>query len=412
MSGGFFWPDRSASSNATTAVGSRTLNCTTCKLYRTCHSPRMPVTGKGKKGIFILGEMPSAREDETGVQMAGPAGQRLRQMLRKVGVDLDNDCWKLNAVCCYPPKGRDLSNNEIAACRPRVFKALQELKPRLVLLLGNVAVQSAIGHRWKKELGGVSRWRGYMIPDRTLNTWLSATYHPSFLLQKDLQYGRETFNVAEVIAQRDIENAIERMNEPVPEMQNDVDCITLVAGDYANLMLEKMQQKQPKLVAFDYETTGLKPHKSGHDIICCSVCWQKDRAYVFPMDKVDINLFRGFLSDKNIGKIASNMKFEDSWTRQILGCRVKGWKWDTMLAAHVQDNRRQGTSIKFLTAVRFGVFDYDSDIGHFLKSGDEDNANSFNKIRQAPVQKLLTYCGLDSLYEYRMALLQRKEMLK
>jgi hypothetical protein len=72
-------------------------------------------------------------------------------------------------------------------------------------------------------------------------------------------------------------------------------------------------------------------------------------------------------------------------------------------------------SLKFQTYVNQGVVDYDSAISMYLKGTEQKNANSHNRIfellkKPGGKRKLLTYCGLDSLYEYRLALLQRKEI--
>ncbi len=104
------------------------------------------------------------------------------------------------------------------------------------------------------------------------------------------------------------------------------------------------------LAAFDYETTGLKPHARGHRIKCASVAFSPDVVYAFmmPGKKKDREPLIRFLRNRHIKKIASNIKFEEQWSNVRLGTEVKGWHWDTMLNAHVFDNRPGHiTSIKF-----------------------------------------------------------------
>jgi len=101
------------------------------------------------------------------------------------------------------------------------------------------------------------------------------------------------------------------------------------------------------------------------------------------------------------------MKFEEIWSAEILGQPVQNWGFDSMLAAHILDNRTGISGLKFQTYVNFGIIDYDSDINQYLKA-TRDGANSFNKVRELAEtergrKKLLTYCALDSLYEYRLA---------
>jgi hypothetical protein len=85
-----------------------------------------------------------------------------------------------------------------------------------------------------------------------------------------------------------------------------------------------------------------------------------------------------------------------------------------MITAHILDNRKGITSLKFQAYVNFGVSDYDSHISPFLKSDDEFGANSFNSIlkfiKQYGEKPVLTYCGLDSLYGFGLTLLQMNKI--
>ena len=168
-------------------------------------------------------------------------------------------------------------------------------------------------------------------------------------------------------------------------------------------------------VAFDYETTGLKPHNTAkHEIICMSVCndWDKSYAFMMPTDPIQKHYIKQFLKS-NVGKIAQNMKFEINWSQNILKYVPNNWVWDTMLATHVMDNRSGVTGLKFQTYVQFGVVDYNSDVSPYLKAKDYKNGNAVNKIKdliktEDGKRKLLMYCGLDSLFEYRLAMLQMR----
>jgi len=108
------------------------------------------------------------------------------------------------------------------------------------------------------------------------------------------------------------------------------------------------------------------------------------------------------------------MKFEQNWSVERVGTPVYGWEWDSMQAAHILDNRKGITGLKFQAYVNFGLIDYDSHIEGWLKGGGEQGANSINKVRELVEKKgpdeLLTYCGLDSLLEFKLAEIQRKEL--
>src|ERR1022692_2317444 len=77
--------------------------CGSCGLYQTCLSPKMPVSGGGRRGILVVGESPGETEDRENTQFVGKTGNYLRSVLRDLDVNLDEDCWKTNSLICRPP---------------------------------------------------------------------------------------------------------------------------------------------------------------------------------------------------------------------------------------------------------------------------------------------------------------------
>jgi len=98
------------------------------------------------------------------------------------------------------------------------------------------------------------------------------------------------------------------------------------------------------------------------------------------------------------------------WSLVRLKTEVANWEWDTMIASHILDNRPEVTGLKFQTYVQFGVIDYDSEISPYLKSGSNDG-NALNRIEElvklpSGKEKLMEYCAMDSIFEFRLAQLQ------
>lgn len=114
--------------------------------------------------------------------------------------------------------------------------------------------------------------------------------------------------------------------------------------------------------------------------------------------------------------LMNNCKFEHTWAEIILGIIVKGWLWDTMLMAHVMDNRSGITGLKFLTYVMLGVIDYSSEIEPYLKGVEDKNANALNRVlelvsTESGKQQLLKYNALDAINTYRIWKLQEESEL-
>lgn len=388
------------------------VSCASCGLYRYVLHPRMEPFGNFKKGILNIGEAPGEIEDKRGRQWQGKTGRKLQHMYRRLGVDLFEDCLNINTINCRPTN--DKGNNraplpqEVACCRKRVLKVIAETKPKVIILHGGKAVECLIGYRWKKQLGGISKWRGWTIPDRDFNAWICPTFHPSFVERQD---GQET----ETIWEQDLERAFSMVDVPFPHFEDEESQIEIVEKPKEIFLLfQDLMRKQ--LMAFDIETTGLKPYDTkNHRIVCTSFCADPNKAYVVgQLGPGNIRRLKQLLEYPDLFKIAANMKFEDTWENVINGIQPFPWVHDTMLAGHLLDNRKGITGLKFQVYVQFGVIDYDSEIEEYLKA-DDTNANSVNRIMEleespAGRRKLRIYCGMDSLFEYRLALLQMEQM--
>ena len=392
----------------------RTYSCASCGLYQYKFHPRMPAFGNFKKGILNVGEAPGETEDKKGRQWQGKAGRTLQHAYRRLGIDLFEDCLNINSVNCRPTDdegtNRPPAAYEIACCRKRVTRLIGKYKPKVIILHGGAAVQSLIGHRWKKKLDGISKWRGWTIPDRDFGTWICPVFHPSYVQRKDSEE-------IETVWKQDLKRAFSMVEVPFPDFPDEEKQIIIVEDKKEVLdVLRKLNmgvlKPDPQIMAFDIETTGLKPQDTKrHRIACTSFCDNPNRAYVVPELKWKSykRALKELLENPDIGKVAANMKMEDTWENVINGITVKNWVWDTMQATHVLDNRKGITGLKFQVYVNFGVVEYDGEIEEYLK-GDPKNANSVNRVFEADPKKLRLYCGLDALFEYKLALIQMEKM--
>lgn len=392
----------------------RKVSCNSCGLYKNPHSPKMKPYGNFEKGIMCIGECPSETDDVRGKPFQGKGGRLLKETFAELGFDLFNDCINLYAINCRPldkeGKTAKVKPFEIECCRRIVLAAINQYKPKVIILLGGDAVRSVIGNRWKKELGKIDKWRGWTIPDQDLKTWICPVFSADFveLSQSGKVPKPEILNVWK----QDLEKALalsEELDFPVYKEP------TIHYIDETRL--DVLDMIKSGKIAFDYESTSLKPHQKGHKIVCVSIATGHDDVFAFMMPKKK-NLQQPFIrlmEDENVKKIAHNIKFEKGWTLNILGTVVKNWFMDTMLAAHVLDNRTGITGLKFMTLVSFGIYDYSSEISPILEGIDKKNSNSPNKLEsfvkdKESAKKVLRYCALDSIFCYRLHLLQLEQI--
>lgn len=393
------------------SAGALIPNCGACKIHQSCKTPFMKVHGRGNKGILILGEAPGPEDDSRGRQFTGPDGQELSMRLRKVGIDLINDCWLFTALSCHPKNG--VTNHPKAAeyCRANVIKTIRELKPSLIIPLGQAAVDSVIGWLWKESVGPIGRWVEFAIPHRKLNCWIVPNYSMSQVLQNQHD------EVLSLIFNRNLELAAQRLNKGRPwkpvqakrDFASEVEVILSPAK-----AAKRIADFHDKVVAFDYETTMLKPESKEAEIVSCSLSDGIETiAFPWSGEKL-IRAMKCFLTDPKTLKVASHKKFESRWTRCKLGVEVNKWHpmGDTMLTAHALDNGEKASqkkagraiaSIKFQAFVMLGVDAWDTSITPYLRSSNDDQAKkgsyAKNRIKQCNLRDLLIYNGLDSLYE-------------
>lgn len=369
-----------------------------CKLNKGCQRPYQKHYGSGKVPILFIGSSPSKKEDQDGVKMEGLPAKLLKKLCRRGNIFLE-DCTKANAVRCYAPE--EIENKEIDACRLFLDDLIDEIKPEIIIPMGSAATRSILAPEWGDKVGGFPRWVGFQIPSRRHNAWICPTYHPNWVIEKEDE-------VLVDIMESQIRQAFDLLDtrpnqtwEPEKEIE--------ILMDPAEV-IDRLRgyRAEGGTIAFDYETTGLKPDADHMKIVSNSVCFNGTETIAYMMDDpAVIAETRKLLISDSTGKIASNLKFEERWSTAKFGYPVSNWIWDTMLAAHVQDCRREVGSIKFQTYVRFGIGDYDSHIHPYLVA---KGTNEVNRIRELSQEDLLLYNGLDALLEYKVAEEQMREM--
>lgn len=413
---GFFSPEETVVSRP--LVPARE-GCGACGLYKNCFSPRMAVAGDGEKRILIVAEAPGEKEDRRGEPLVGDTGKVLARHLQSLGINMNRDCWKTNAVACRPAKNATPTPKQIELCRPRLFREIERLKPAGIICLGGTALTSLLQHRWLGDgvgLGGVSRWRGHAIPDRDLGCWLCPTFHPAFVLRSKKDPS------VPLIFGRDLEYALSHiLDKEFPAVRDEKQDLTILRdSEDVYRELERIRMGFDTFIVFDWETTGLRPLTN--KLISCAVATPDCRAISFPvlgLDKKAKDALRRLLVAQKIRKGAHHAAFEEWWSREKLGVSVSPWYWDSQLVAHARDNRSYSTSLKYQTYVNFGVADYDSHMKQWLVPSPDkkkaSGASARNRVMELIRQPggwetLLTYGGLDGIYEMKLALKQMQEL--
>jgi uracil-DNA glycosylase family 4 len=127
------------------------------------------VAGKANDRVMIIGQAPGAVELTTGLPFSGRAGAELRRWLADAGIDEAHLPYRTSITKCFPGKApsgagdRRPSPPEIALCAPWLDAELALVRPRVVLLVGTLAIERYWGRVPLSDVVGRSRVDGERI---------------------------------------------------------------------------------------------------------------------------------------------------------------------------------------------------------------------------------------------------------
>ncbi len=157
-------------------VKEKCMACRKCELAKS----RTNVVFEGgvpNNKLMLIGEAPGHYEDMQGVPFVGRAGQLLDKIFASVGLSREKDIYICNTIKCRPPNNRNPLDGEKEACREYLDKQIEILKPKIILICGNVALQSML-----KLPYGISKARGKWF-DGPYGAKMMPIFHPSYLLR-------------------------------------------------------------------------------------------------------------------------------------------------------------------------------------------------------------------------------------
>lgn len=148
--------------------------CNRCDLSK---SRTRIINGDGDRGakLALVGEAPGAREDAEGRPFVGRAGKFLDDTLASLDINRES-VFITNVVKCRPPNNRRPKAQEIAACRPHLMSELLDVRPKVAVTLGSVAVEALIGKRGR--LGDIVG-KEVSIESEGLRLTVIPNYHPA-----------------------------------------------------------------------------------------------------------------------------------------------------------------------------------------------------------------------------------------
>jgi len=132
-----------------------------------------PITnGRSNDRMMVIGQAPGHRSVAKGLSFSGPGGSILQKWLEQAGFPpgyLHEHTYLSSLTRCDPgcnPRGdgdRRPSPQEVALCRPFLEAELQLLQPKVVLLVGSMAIEAFLGKGKLEDIIGTFEERNGML---------------------------------------------------------------------------------------------------------------------------------------------------------------------------------------------------------------------------------------------------------
>lgn len=174
-------------------IEERIAECKACPLWTT-RTNTVPGQGCLDPDLMFIGEAPGRDEDLQGVPFVGRAGKLLSRLITRMGYTRE-EVFIGNIAKCRPTedyamvRDRAPSKDEMAACIHFLKDQIRIIRPKVIVALGNTALDGLFGFR------GITKRRGHWLEYEGIPTM--PTYHPSYLLRGGGDQGKRFWEVWE-----------------------------------------------------------------------------------------------------------------------------------------------------------------------------------------------------------------------
>lgn len=378
--------------------------------------PPLPIQyGPGIYDVVFVADSPGFDDDWAGMPGIGGLGDQLMEFLNKSGLDLSK-VYLTHTVRCRPPKNRKPSVTELNVCKEYINVELLDLRPKVVVLLGNTALR-VFNLQGK---GGIQNIHGTVWnvplpkePDSPIFTVIP-TFNPATLFHNPSPELRRIIasdytRIAQVVSGQNLDSAVDTYvcNYKVIKTDEDFDWL-----------VQKLSSVE--VFSFDTESCGLPWSKQ--KMLCSSFCWGYDKddpepkvallpffkhnpAVDPPSDKFwpsnhnyqKLMDLKHIFENPNISKIAHNIKYDYNVLRFWAGIEIKGYLWDTMLMHHLL-HEQPPHDLEHLADIEFRTGDYSKSKRDIVGQGKVLN-KTYDHI---PDEILWPYAANDAECAFRL----------
>lgn len=374
-------------------------DCQKCSL---CETRKNVVPGRGAENasLMIVGLGPGETEDAAGRAFVGESGKILIRALRRAGWgpgDIKEQVYITNTVKCWPPDNKP-KRKHVKACAPYLDEEIEIVSPRVIVPLGNEALERVLGLR------GISKYRGKPTWSEDYETTVVPSFHPAYIARNPSEFDKlvDDFLIArehleEEGYQEETEKSVQYKIVKTIEEARELAMYLGKCGGFA----------------LDIETQGLDLEED--EILSIHFSWKERTAVGLPLFSKGglepyweenefeeiLELFREALSSK-APKFLQNAKFDTQFLMRD-GMPVSNVALDTLLMQYLLHPEAKGQyDLKFMAFRYTDLGEYDSTVSDWLKK--------HKTMEGIPNEDLFPYGNADADATYRIAKLLWKRM--
>lgn len=307
--------------------------CTKCGLHKHVNYPCLSGKGVHNPDVLVIVSHPIIDECKNNQIWISKSEAIVEQRLTSKGLS----AYFTYALKCTPfmidktsKKVKKPTANEISMCTAHTIKLVQQLRPKVILCMGTVAMKQILGFSY--SLTGTP---GKVFYHPELDAHVVVTWDTIQILNEDTMY-LEQFDTAIELVDSVVRRPKQRKITTAPRHLSD-------HYDIAKYLHELLTAE---IFAFDLETTGTNPFKDRiTDISFCHTVGQG--VHILWADiQEHLPLFREVMAS-SVKKIGHNVAFDTLFLRTN-SFIVNSVYWDTMLGAHMLSMSYEGKEIKSL----------------------------------------------------------------
>jgi uracil-DNA glycosylase family 4 len=137
--------------------------------------------GNPNSHILIVSERPGDNEDVLGQAFVGRSGELLDKIMGAINLDTNRDMLIVNIVKCKAEEDRAPTTPEAEACLPYLRRQIELMKPKIILILGAVALKYLA--KGREEFSMEKEAGHFFVMPEFPGIQFMVLYHPAFLLR-------------------------------------------------------------------------------------------------------------------------------------------------------------------------------------------------------------------------------------